>query len=172
MSKGSRPMQLRPLLAVSVVLIWAIAALSADYLTVSRPATIKGGPTRDADVLARADRGDTLSLLSDKPRNGYYEVLVPGSNRPGWIYRTLVRRHRGDLQFVEPESPTMDSDRLSPPDDALTISSFNIQFLGSSTRRDNAALVNLVSSYDIVVLQGTCRPAVSWNVSGWDGVQP
>ena len=156
MLKRSKAMQLRPLFALTVVLLSAVTALSADYLSVSRSATIKEGPDRDAEILARADRGDTLSLLSETQRNGYYEVLVPGSNRPGWIYRTLVRRHRGDLEFVEPESPTIDPP--APPDDALTISSFNIQFLGSSTRRHNAALVNLVSGYDIAVVQELVAP--------------
>jgi len=37
--------------------------------------------------------------------------------------------------------------------DALNICSFNIQFLGSSSKRDNAAIADLVKGYDIVVVQ-------------------
>lgn len=36
---------------------------------------------------------------------------------------------------------------------ALQVCSFNIQFVGSSGRRDNAALAALVAPYDIVVAQ-------------------
>ena len=158
MLKLIKAIQLRSLFVLTVVLLPAVTVLSADYLSVSRSATIKERPDRDAEILARSDRGDMLSLLSETQRNGYYEVLVPGSNRPGWIYRTLVRRHRGDLEIVEPEGPTIDTDPAARPDRALTIGSFNIQFLGSSTRRDNAALVNLVSGYDVVVVQELVAP--------------
>ena len=151
-------MRPRYLCALIFALLSGVSVLSADYLTVSRPATIKEGPDRDTEILARVDRGDTLSLLSETQNNGYYEVLVPGSNRPGWIYRTLARRHPGALELVEPEEPTVDADPNVSTDEALTISSFNIQFLGSSRRRDNAALVNLVSGYDIVVLQELVAP--------------
>ena len=158
MLERSKAMRHRSLIVLAIALLSAVTVLSADYLTVSRSATIKEGPDRDAEVLARADRGDTLSLLSETQSNGYYEVLVPGSNRPGWIYRTLVRRHQGDLELVEPEEPTVDTNPPVNTDEVLTISSFNIQFLGSSTRRDNAALVNLVSGYDIVVVQELVAP--------------
>ena len=76
-------LQLRSLFALTVVLLSTVTVLWADYLSVSRSATIKEGPDRDAEILARADRGDTLSLLSETQSNGYYKVLVPGSNRPG-----------------------------------------------------------------------------------------
>ena len=151
-------MRHRSLFALTVTLLSAVAVLSADYLTVSRSATIREGPNRDTAILARASPGDMLSLLSETQTNGYYEVLVPGSNRPGWIYRTLVRRHRGDLEPIESEESTVDTDLPASIDEALTIASFNIQFLGSSTRRDNTALVNLVSGYDIVVVQELVAP--------------
>ena len=35
----------------------------------------------------------------------------------------------------------------------LTVCSFNIQFLGLSSKRDNAALAELMKGYDVVVVQ-------------------
>lgn len=40
-----------------------------------------------------------------------------------------------------------------PTSDTLSVCSFNIQFLGSSSKRDNAALAELLKGYDIVVVQ-------------------
>ncbi len=43
-------------------------------------------------------------------------------------------------------------------DCSVTICSFNIQFLGYSTRRDNAALANTLKDYDIVIVQELVAP--------------
>lgn len=42
--------------------------------------------------------------------------------------------------------------------DDLTICSFNIQFLGNSTRRDDVALASILADYDIVVVQELVSP--------------
>ena len=44
------------------------------------------------------------------------------------------------------------------PDLSLTICSFNIQFLGYSTRRDNNALATILKDFDIVVVQELVSP--------------
>ena len=41
---------------------------------------------------------------------------------------------------------------------AITICSFNIQFLGNSTKRDNEALVQLLHDFDVVVVQELVSP--------------
>lgn len=70
----------------------------ADYLRVSRPATVKEEPRGDAVIIRHASEGDTFELASTSQSNGYYEVrLSPGSPQTGWIYRTLVRRFAGPL---------------------------------------------------------------------------
>lgn len=43
----------------------------------------------------------------------------------------------------------------------ISIASFNIQFLGNSTRRDNFALASVVSPYDVVVVQELVSPPYS-----------
>ena len=40
----------------------------------------------------------------------------------------------------------------------LRIASFNIQFLGNSTERDNAALASILDPFDIVVIQEVVSP--------------
>ncbi|MBN2037290.1 MAG: endonuclease/exonuclease/phosphatase family protein [Chitinispirillaceae bacterium] len=44
--------------------------------------------------------------------------------------------------------------------DTLTVCSFNIQFLGSFQKRDNAALADIVKTYDIVAVQELVSPPV------------
>jgi len=81
--------------SATALLLAIPATLQADYVRVGRPATIKENPERLAEILQRASRGDEFELVSLNQTNGYYEVAVPGRAEPGWIYRTLVRRHRG-----------------------------------------------------------------------------
>lgn len=45
-------------------------------------------------------------------------------------------------------------------DTSLAISSFNVQFLGQSTRRDNFALAMILRDFDIVVLQELIAPPI------------
>src|ERR1044071_9304719 len=42
--------------------------------------------------------------------------------------------------------------------DTIRVCSFNIQFLGSSKKRDNAALATILKDYDIVVVQELIAP--------------
>jgi len=48
---------------------------------------------------------------------------------------------------------------FEPDEDELMICSFNIQFLGQSTSRDDAALAKILEDFDIVVkLKDFCTP--------------
>lgn len=75
----------------------------ADYLEVRADAKIYKEPDRSSEVILfikRADRSSptALEMLSDKTVNGYYNVSVPNTDEEGWIYRSYVRRHRGDAE--------------------------------------------------------------------------
>jgi hypothetical protein len=82
--------------AVTSVLLLVSTAAQADYLEVRRKATLKDGPSRDHDILERLEEGVLLELVSDSQQHGYYHVTKPGG-LSGFIYRTLVRRHRGRI---------------------------------------------------------------------------
>lgn len=107
--------------------IWAAAlcflcgsVVRADYLEVRRAAIIRAEPDREAAVLERVTRGMCLELLDDgRQSEGYYDVRTVSLGQPGWVYRTFVRRHRGQIPAPEPEEepadPLADStDRLTP----------------------------------------------------------
>ena len=152
--------KLRAALLLLVIIPLAPAGASADYLTVSRPATVKELPERDAVILMRLDRGNHLPLVSEQQTNGYYEVLVPGSNRTGWVYRTLVRRYPGlSPTSADLPSPVVFDDVFGPAEGrSVTVCSFNIQFLGLSTRRDADALAGVVNQCDLVAVQELVAP--------------
>jgi endonuclease I len=79
----------------------------ADYLEVRRSATVKEQPVREATTLEKVKKGDTLILLDDgNQQNGYYKVKAKSIDQQGWIYRTLVRRHRGDPP-IDPSTPSL-----------------------------------------------------------------
>lgn len=67
----------------------------ADYLVVSRSATIKQSPSGSASVIDRVEAEEILLLLQDTQTNGYFRVKHPDRGTEGWIYRTLVRRYLG-----------------------------------------------------------------------------
>lgn len=72
-------------------------SLFADFLQVSRAATLKAGPTGDAEIIVHVKVGAYLTLVEDKQVNGYFLASIPNSTTKGWIYRTLVRRHTGSI---------------------------------------------------------------------------
>lgn len=82
--------------AFLVVLAGQVPVL-ADYLEVQRKAPLRAAPDPDATVVRAAVPGETLTLLDNgRQTGGYYHVRVPGSSGGAWLYRTAVRRFRGD----------------------------------------------------------------------------
>lgn len=92
MLKSRGPVALWPVLWLALVLI--PGTLHADYLEVSRAATLKAEPSGDAEVVSRLDAGITLTLLEDDQTSGYYHARLSGGTA-GWVYRTFVRRYPG-----------------------------------------------------------------------------
>lgn len=105
-------------LVILSICLLATAAKS-DYLRVSRSANIRAEPVRDARIIERAGSGTFLQLLDDgRQSNGYYRVETVSAGRPGWIYRTLARRFRGEIPEPAPEYGL--TDPLSDPTGELT----------------------------------------------------
>ncbi len=82
---------------VSLILLFASAA-SSQYLEVRRPATVKNGHASNAGIIEHVGDGDLLRLLDNGlQQSGYYKVRAKSVAQDGWIYRTLVRRHEGQM---------------------------------------------------------------------------
>ena len=79
-----------------VVFLLAAAASKADYLEVTRTATLRAEPTRDSDSLARITEGASLTLIEDSATSGYYHVGWVSVGKEGWVYRTFVKRIGGN----------------------------------------------------------------------------
>jgi endonuclease G len=85
-----------------IIICLPVAAVYGDYLEVRRRATIKVEPDRDAEIIERVEPGINLELLDeDSQTNGYYNVRRTSQGPEGWIYRTLVRRHPGQIPIPE-----------------------------------------------------------------------
>ena len=83
-------------LILVAALLSVARAVSADYLEVSRAATLKAEPRGDADVKKALAPPVKLALLDDGQTNGYYHV-VDTAGLDGWVYRTLGRRFHGNI---------------------------------------------------------------------------
>jgi competence protein ComEC len=115
----------RPSPFLAILLIALHGSARADYVEVSRPATVKAAADRDATILLHVDDGDTFVLAQSGQENGYYKVQLQGGGQ-GWIYRTLVRRFSGD----PPGTPANPGG--TPPAQPFT-GSFQIHFLDVGT---------------------------------------
>ncbi len=113
-------MKIRHVLCFLIVLLCVFASeVYGDYLEVRRSATIKAEPNRDALILEDVRSGTNLQLLNDgQQSNGYYQVETISAGQPGWIYRTLVRRYRGEIPEPVPEADAVDP--LRDPTGRLT----------------------------------------------------
>lgn len=101
---------MKRLLILIFVLLFLPSVANADYLVVSRSATLKSSPESGAEVLLRLGKGEYLTLLQDEQQNGYYFAQPVTGGPAGWIYRTLVRRHTGTapVEGLAPQDPLAD----------------------------------------------------------------
>ncbi len=65
------------------------------------------------------------------------------------------------MVFISCDLKEKASIKTMPATDTLKICSFNIQFLGSSTKRDDHALADILKGHDIVVVQELVAPPYS-----------
>lgn len=96
------------LIAGCTVLVSSPRVAVADYIQASRNAFVRAEPREDADVLTELNKGERLALKTDAQKNGYYAVTLPNGEE-GWVYRTLVRRYRGELPVTRSSSATATS---------------------------------------------------------------
>lgn len=85
---------------VILILIISLSGsdLYADYLRVSRKASIKAAATSSSGTLASVEEDELLDLLDGGQQvNGYYHVRGNTFSGSGWIYRTFVRRYYGQM---------------------------------------------------------------------------
>lgn len=96
-------------LCFMIAFFFPVSIVFGDYLEVRRPATIKAEPNRDARTLEKVSIGTRLNLLDEGSQtNGYYSVRTVSLGQTGWIYRTLVRRYRGEIPVPVTEGKALD----------------------------------------------------------------
>ncbi len=99
-------------LGLNCVILFACLLISTaygDYLEARRSTDIKAEPDRDAKAIENVEPGARLKLLDEgRQTNGYYCVQPISSDEPGWIYRTFVRRHHGEIAEQPPKGGTGD----------------------------------------------------------------
>jgi competence protein ComEC len=74
-------------------LIFGTSAAWADQVVVRRPVTVRSEPNRHSSVVTFPQVGQSLTLLNEDPRRGYYHVRLE-DGRTGWVYGTFVSRTR------------------------------------------------------------------------------
>lgn len=85
---------------IATFLVISQALAKADYLIVLKNTTIRSDHVRGAESLMSVQKHDRLILLDEgKQSRGYYHVKIPDSDVSGWIYRSLVRWHSGDIPY-------------------------------------------------------------------------
>lgn len=88
----------------ALLLIGVSHAVLADYLITNRNISIKGSPAGDSEILFQAEADATLILLDNgRQVNGYYHISYSGQE--GYVYRTFVKRYRGNPAGVVISTP-------------------------------------------------------------------
>lgn len=85
---------------ITICLAFIPHVSAADYLEVRRNANVYKEPDRKSEIITLIELSEHNSpymvrLLEDTKVNGYYKIHVPGKSVEGWVYKTLVRRYRG-----------------------------------------------------------------------------
>jgi len=89
--------------AILIAFLWANISYG-DYLEVRRRASIKAEPRSGTAIFERVEAQTCVELLNEgRQENGYYRVRAPGTQEPGYIYRTFVRRYYGQMPIPETE---------------------------------------------------------------------
>lgn len=102
-------------LAAAVAALAVATSASADYLEIRHRANLKTAPEGDAESRAALEEGTLVALTSEQQENGYYVVRTRDGD-PGYVYRTLVRRHPGALP-PDTSSPVGPAPGPPSPDD-------------------------------------------------------
>lgn len=115
-------MKPRAAIAAACVAIAVTSAARADYLEVRRPALLKRAAEREGPTIRPLEEGELVDLTGKEQENGYYQVTTRDGKR-GFVYRTLVRRHRGALPSASPSEPRADeegdaTEPTAPPEEA------------------------------------------------------
>ena len=131
-----------------IVLLLLVTVMSqALSVTTIRNAKLKQAPTGRARTIASFRSAVVFKLLISHDSLGYSKVQSQEGDI-GWIYGRLVQRTDSDPVWWVPQGAMNN----------LEICSFNINWLGHYEDKRNDALVNLVRSSDIVVVQELVTP--------------
>ncbi len=71
--------------------------ITLDYLEVRRTTSIRGEPVAGGIEIAQVEKGEFLILLDNGDQMGGFYHVRTRSNADGWIYRSMVRRYRGEM---------------------------------------------------------------------------
>jgi hypothetical protein len=83
-------------LAVAFAILAWVSAGRADYLEIRRNAHLRSRAERSSETILKLPPGTLVEVRNETQSNGYYEVRTR-DQKIGYVYRTLVRRHRGTL---------------------------------------------------------------------------
>lgn len=105
------------MLACTALMCVAITA-KADYLEVTRDATLRRAPTRESEAVVRVAQGANLSLTEATASSGYYHARLESTGQEGWIYRTFAQRKLGNApsSAVPATGNPNDTDYAAPTD--------------------------------------------------------
>lgn len=142
----------------AILLLPLLLALdaAAQVAIVSRSSYVREGPNTATPDCFHAQEGDTLVLVDADDHAGYYHVRAPG-NCTGYVYRNRVRLRNTDLPAwahgTAPPAPNSGSTPATGTPRFLNACSFNIKFIGQGDSKLYQPLVDLLRSYDLVVVQ-------------------
>lgn len=88
----------KPFFGIGLVTVLLQSSVLADYLKMSRNATVRAKPDKHSPAVLKLSKNDKVAVIDTSQTNGYYHIkAVEHDGQTGWIYRTLGRRYQGQL---------------------------------------------------------------------------
>ncbi len=139
------------LMLILTAFVISFSAFSQTALPV-RNAHIRLLPDSKTTSLYKAVVTEELKLLEEDNGNHYYRVRTK-DGITGYVYRTLVRLSKENPSWEVPLP-----EPIAASEGILNACSFNIKFIGSSPNKRNEKLCDLLTPYDLVVVQELVAP--------------
>ncbi len=135
----------RPFLATFILMLLFVNCMSQSA-TVLRTAHIRATPDSETPSILKLKKGTVVKLSSLNDTLDFFHVTAE-SGESGYVYRNLVKTSYSDPDWWAMKEPKY-----------IRACSFNIKFLGSSKSKENGKLTELLTPFDLVIVQELVAP--------------
>jgi endonuclease/exonuclease/phosphatase family metal-dependent hydrolase len=135
----------RAVLTTFMLFLLLVNAMSQSA-TVMRTVHMRPTPDSDGPSILKVKKGAVLKLTSVNDTLGFFYASAE-SGESGFVFKNMLKTSTSDPDWWAGKEPKY-----------LSACSFNIKFLGSSKSKENVKLTELLTPFDLVIVQELVAP--------------